>query len=100
MLRRCFLFAVVTGVLICLASPRPAQAQNYNLNRFYYYPYYYFPHNYWPAMGPHWPEQPGQPYMPPPAWMAYPPYLEPHWRYEAWEGQRFHRGFHFLLDQF
>src|SRR5262245_18571072 len=26
------------------------------LDKWYYYPYYYFPHNFWPAMGPKWPE--------------------------------------------
>src|SRR5687768_9325732 len=55
--------------------------QSYQLNRLFYYPYYYFPHNYWPAMGPRWPEAQGQPYMPPPAYMAYPAFREPGWRY-------------------
>jgi hypothetical protein len=72
----------------------------YQLQRFYYYPYYYFPHNYWPLTSPRWPEQPGQPYMKPPAYMAYPPFLERWWRYEFWVSQRFYRGFHFWLDQF
>ena len=76
--------------------PNPA----YQMQRFYYYPYYYFPHNYWPATSPRWPEQPGQPYMKPPAYMAYPPFLERWWRYENWQPQRYYRGFHFWLDQF
>ena len=68
--------------------------------RMYHYPFYYFPHNYWPSMGPEWPEAPGSPYVPPPAYMAYPAFQEPHWRYEMWKPQRFYRGFHFWLDQF
>ena len=78
----------------------PPQIQHQPLNRFFYYPYYYFPHNYWPNMGPKWPENPGEPYQRPPAYMAYPPFREPHWRYEAFEPQFHHRGFHFWLDQF
>jgi hypothetical protein len=76
------------------------QNQAYQFQRFYYYPYYYFPHNYWPASSPRWPEAPGQPYMKPPAYMAFPPFHEPNWRYEAWQPQKYYRGFHFWLDQF
>lgn len=76
------------------------QSQAYQMQRFYYYPYYYFPHNYWPANSPQWPEPPGSPYMRPPAYQAYPPFLEPKWRYEMWQPQSYHRGFHFWLDQF
>jgi hypothetical protein len=88
-----------------LAGPGAATAQNpsypsYQLNRFYYYPYHYFPWNYWPAMAPRYPEQPGAPYQRPPAYMAYPPFHEANWRYELWQPQRYHRGFHFWLDQF
>ena len=86
----------------------PAQAQSYApLNRYFYYPYYYFPHSYWPANSPRWPEAPGGcgqgacigPVRPP-AYMAYPPFHEPHWRYESAAPQFWHRGFHFWLDQF
>jgi hypothetical protein len=77
-----------------------AQAQDPNYGRYFYYPFYYFPHNYWPTQGPQWPEKPGAPYMKPPAYMAYPPFLEPHWRYEAFEGQKYYRGNHFWLDSF
>ncbi len=70
------------------------------LDRFAYYPYYYFPHNYWPTQGPKWPEPAGQPYMPPPAYMAYPPFFEPNWRYEMNTPHKYYRGFHFWLDQF
>jgi hypothetical protein len=79
-----------------LAPPVTYQA----MTRFWYYPYYYFPHNYWPSQGPQWPEPVGAPYRPPPAYMAYPPFREPGWRYEWYEPQRYHRGFHFWLDQF
>ena len=78
----------------------PAPVAYQPLNRFFYYPYYYFPHNYWPAQGPQWPEPVGAPYMAPPAYMAYPPFKEPHWRYEYFAPQSYHRGFHFWLDQF
>ena len=78
----------------------PARAQDYNMGKYFYYPYYYFPHNYWPIMGPKWPECPGAPYMKPPAYMTYPAFLEPHWRYEYWTSQPYYRGFHFWLDQF
>lgn len=95
---------VLIGVLALgwwLGHATPAQAQNYyNIDRFFYYPYYYFPHSYWPVMGPKWPEPPGAKYVRPPAYMAYPPFKEPHWRYENWEPQHYYRGFHFWLDQF
>jgi hypothetical protein len=95
-----FLFAGTLVVGAWAATAAPAKAQSAPLNRYYYYPYYYFPHNYWPSMGPKWPEQPGQPPMRAPAYMAYPPFREPQWRYEMWEPQRFYRGSHFWLDQF
>lgn len=95
---------VVLGGLLAVALwtgfTSTAHAQNAPLNRFYYYPYTYFPHNYWPTMGPKWPETPGAPYMPPPAYMAYPPFREPHWHYDLWEPMPYYRGFHFWLDQF
>src|SRR5262245_5151816 len=104
MLRRCLpaLLAGVLGLGVWLADATPARAQNpaYTLNRFYYYPYYYFPHNYWPAQSPKWPEPIGAHPLPPPAYMAYPPFLEPNWRYEYWQPQKYYRGFHFWLDQF
>jgi hypothetical protein len=79
--------------------PQPGQAQP-QLGKYFYYPYYYFPHSYWPNYGPKWPEPAGAPYMRPPAYMAYPPFNEPHWRYEWLKPQRYYRGFHFWLDQF
>ena len=94
---------LLTGVLVCgcwLLGTGTSQAQGLDPNRFYHYPYYYFPHNYWPSQGPKWPEPVGAPYMRPPAYMAYPPFREVHWRYEWWEPQSWHRGFHFWLDQF
>ena len=77
-----------------------AQPPAYQLNHWYYYPYYYFPHNYWPQMSPKWPEPPGEAYMRPPAYQAYPAFLEPNWRYDLWNSQRYYKGFHFWLDQF
>ena len=85
---------------VVLAAPGTAQPPAYQLNHWYYYPYYYFPHNYWPQMSPKWPEPPGFPYMRPPAYQAYPAFLENNWRYEFWQPQRFYSGFHFWLDQF
>jgi hypothetical protein len=70
------------------------------LDRMNYYPYYYFPANYWPTQGPKWPESAGQPYMPPPAYQAYPAFQEPNWRYEMNTPHKYYRGFHFWLDQF
>ena len=52
------------------------------------------------ALCPQWPERPGMPYQRPPAYMAYPPFMEPHWRYYIWEPKAHYRGFHFWLDQF
>lgn len=79
----------------------PGQAPYYALDRFYYYPYTFFPHNYWPNMSPAWPgPYTNACYQRPPAYMAYPPFREPHWRYELWEPQKYYRGSHFWLDQF
>jgi hypothetical protein len=80
--------------------PTSPQAPNQPLNQFYYYPYYYFPHSYWPTQSPPWPEPVGAPYMRPPAYMAYPPFKEPGWRYDLFEPHHYYRGFHFWLDQF
>jgi hypothetical protein len=96
--------AAVLTAFLWLSSTNEARAQNgpqtAPLDRFAYYPYYYFPHDYWPTQGPKWPESPGQPYMPPPAYMAYPPFHEPNWRYEMNTPHKYYRGFHFWLDQF
>lgn len=78
----------------------PVRAVDYNIGKFFYYPFYYYPHNYWPTQSHPWPERPGEPYMRPPAYMAYPPFLEPHWRHEWYVPQKYYRGFHFWLDQF
>jgi hypothetical protein len=78
----------------------PPRVIDYNMGKFFYYPFYYYPHSYWPTESCQWPERPGQPYMRPPAYMSYPPFLEPHWRYEWYCPQRYYRGFHFWLDQF
>jgi hypothetical protein len=98
------LLAGVLGLGLWAALPSSARAQQVppppNIGQYFYYPYYYFPHNYWPQQGPQWPEPPGAPYMRPPAYMAYPPFKEPHWHYHWYEPKRYYRGFHFWLDQF
>jgi hypothetical protein len=99
------LVIAILGLGMLLASARHAAAQYpqqtpQSLQRFYYYPYYYFPHNYWPTYGPKWPEPVGAPHCKPPAYMAYPPFREPNWRYELWEPAPYYHGFHFWLDQF
>ena len=94
------LTAGVLGLALWGGTTSPAHAQQYELNRFFYYPYYYFPWTYWPIQGPRWPEPVGQPYMRPPAYMAYPPFKEPNWRYEFLQSQKYYRGSHFWLDQF
>lgn len=118
-IRRCLPAALTTvlglGLWAGLATPARAQnytyaqnyayyrypmPQDYTVNRFWYYPYYYYPANYWPQTSPHWPERTGEHYMRPPAYMAFPPFREPHWRYEYWEPQTYHRGSHFWLDIF
>ena len=81
------------------STAQKASAQEPTLPRYFYYPYYYFPANYWPTQGPKWPEPVGAPYMRPPAYMAYPAFLEQYWRYEYNTPQRYYRGFHFWLDQ-
>lgn len=78
----------------------PSRTVDYNVGKFFYYPFYYYPHSYWPTQTCKWPERPGEPYMRPPAYMTYPPFLEPHWRYEWNVPQKYYRGFHFWLDQF
>lgn len=95
--------ALVLGTLTVLfwdGAASTTQAGEPQLTRFHYYPYYYWPHNYWPTQGPKWPEPPGHPYMRPPAYQAFPPLLEPRWRHELWQPQKYYRGNHFWLDQF
>ncbi len=93
-------FALALGVLGLAFSAGDAAAQGPPLTRYSYYPYQYFPHNYWPAQSPQYPEAKGSPYVRPPAYMAYPPFTEPGWRYELWTPMKYHRGSHFWLDQF
>jgi hypothetical protein len=100
------LATALAALALWVGTASPVSAQNprdpvpVSIGQYYYYPYYYFPHNYWPTTGPKWPEPPGAPYMTPPAYMAYPPFREPHWRYDLWERRSYYRGFHFWLDQF
>ena len=99
-MRRTHWLALAAVLLLGLAGPNAARAQDWNMGRMAYYPYYYFPHNYWPQQSAPYPGRVGDPYMKPPAYMAYPPFHEPHWRYEQYKRQSYHRGFHFWLDQF
>ena len=91
------LLVAIAAVAITVSA---ARAGDPPLPRHFYYPYQYFPHNYWPANSPQYPEAKGSPYMKPPAYMAYPAFKEPGWRYELWSPQRYYRGSHFWLDQF
>ena len=92
-------FGSVLGLGLWMGGSAPARAADESLDRYFYYPYYYFPHSYWPSMSPAWPGPPNSPYRPAPAYMAYPPFHEPHWRYEFWKPQFYYQGFHFWLDQ-
>ena len=94
------LLAVAVGVTLWAGMSSASAAEPAPLPRQFYYPYHYFPHNYWPANSPQYPEAKGSPYMKPPAYMAYPAFKEPGWRYELWSPQRYYRGSHFWLDQF
>ena len=102
MFRRCMMGLLTAGLAVGLYAGKPneATAADPPLPRMYYYPYHYFPHSYWPQNSPQWPEAPGQPYVRPPAYMAYPTMKEPNWRYELWQPQKYYRGSHFWLDQF
>ena len=108
-MRRQFWLGLLAVTLVGLTQADDAKAQygvNYaqqsssNLPRYSYYPYYYFPHSYWPQHTPQWPEPQGSPYVKPPAYMAYPPFREPGWRYWNWAPKKYYRGSHFWLDQF
>ncbi len=98
-----WLLPLLVGGCFFLAIPgshSEARADGPQLPRFYYYPYSYFPHSYWPALSPRWPEGPNAPYMRPPAYMAYPPFIEPNWRHNLFQPMKYYRGHHFWLDQF
>ena len=102
MSRRCLsvVFGAVLGLGLWMSAATPARAADESLDRYFYYPFYYFPHNYWPSQGPPWPEKPGNPYMRPPAYMAYPPFQEYRWHYMLFSSHRYYNGQHFWLDQF
>jgi hypothetical protein len=102
---KAYVFALLIGTALLASVPERAPAQYHPnnvqyLHRYWYYPFYYFPHNYWPVYSAPWPEPIGMPPARPPAYMTYPPFLEPNWRYDFWQPQRYHRGHHFWLDQF
>ena len=90
----------VLAVVLAVGFESTANAADPPLPQMYYYPYYYFPASYWPTNSPQWPEPKGSPYMRPPAYMAYPAFKEPGWRYELWNPMKYYRGNHFWLDQF
>ena len=94
------LSGVVLGVALWSGGSAARAQESPQLPRFYYYPYYYYAHNYWPTQSPQWPEPPGAPYQRPPAYMAYPPFLEPKWRYDLFSGHKYYSGSHFWLDAF
>ncbi|HET6572432.1 MAG TPA: hypothetical protein VFG68_02430 [Fimbriiglobus sp.] len=94
------LAGVAAVAVVWAGSSNPANAGEPPLPRYSYYPYYYFPHSYWPSLSPQYPEPPGSPYVRPPAYMAYPPFQEPGWRYELWSPMKWYKGSHFWLDQF
>ncbi|MBX9579846.1 MAG: hypothetical protein K2X87_06015 [Gemmataceae bacterium] len=98
MLRKVLPLALAVG--LWAGSESRATAADPPLTQFHYYPYHYFPHSYWPANSPQWPEPKGHPYVRPPAYQAYPPFLEPGWRYELFSPMKYYRGSHFWLDQF
>src|SRR5437879_2788142 len=95
-MRRLLVGTALAGA-VWLGRAKKPPAQDPPLNRFFYYPYYYFPHNYWPSQGPAWPEPARgcDPCARPPAYMSYPPYKEPGWRYDFFEPHHHYRGFHF-----
>lgn len=88
--------ASVLSLVIGLSSASPAQAQD--INRYYHYNFQYYPHCYYPNYS-YWPD-PRVPFQRPPAYMAYPPYRDPNWRYDLFENKRYYRGHAFFLDQF
>jgi hypothetical protein len=85
---RLAVFVVAAGLWAMSGSAKAANEPP--LPKMYYYPYQYVPHSYWPANTPQWPA----------AYMAYPPFKEPGWRYELWTPMKYYRGNHFWLDQF
>lgn len=99
---RKFCVTLLGGLLALAAwvgSADTAKADQTPLPRYSYYPYYYFPHSYWPTQGPKWPQS-YPPFSKTPAYMAYPPFREPGWRYNLYRPMKYYRGFHFWLDQF
>jgi hypothetical protein len=96
--RRLILSAFAVALLVGLWLASPSQSQAQDPTRYVYYPYYYFPHSYYPNHV-KWPD-PKKPFQQPPAYMAYPPYLDGNFRYELFEPKKYYKGFHFWLDQF
>jgi hypothetical protein len=97
MLRHGLSILTLLGAVLAFAPAAHAQ-HNGNVDRYFHYPYYYFPFNYWPNEV-KWPDQ-KIPFQQPPVYMAYPKDRDNFYRYEILENRRYHRGFHFFLDQF
>lgn len=90
------LVAGLLGLGLWLAQPTKAVA--HDPMRLYHYPFTYYPQTYWPNQY-KWPD-PRQQFQLPPPYMAYPLQRDNWYRYEILENRRYHRGFHFFLDQF
>ncbi len=95
--------ARLATAIVCLA-PGPAPPQGARpkpgTQPVLLLPLLLFPAQLLAKPGPPMAQRPGACYQPPPAYMAYPPFKEPGWYYEALEPHLHHRGFHFWLDQF
>jgi hypothetical protein len=98
MLRKTLASLVLGLVALVVLGSAAAPAHAQDVDRYTYYPFYYYPHSYWPNYVKY--PDPRKPMQPPPGYMAYPPFLDPDFRYELWHNHRYHRGFHFWLDQF
>jgi hypothetical protein len=90
------LIAGLLGVGLWLSLPTRSEA--HEPMRLYHYPYNYYPQTYWPNQY-KWPD-PRLQFQPAPPYMAYPLQRDNWYRYEILENRRYHRGFHFFLDQF
>jgi len=90
------LLAGIMSIGLWLAAPNAGQA--HDPMRLYHWPFTYYPQTYWPNQY-KWPD-PRMSFQPPPPYMAYPLKRDNWYRYEILENRRYHRGFHFFLDQF
>ena len=107
MIRRLLLAAVACALLGGLASSASAQDRAYgrvwggqygrtDWERFYHYPYVWYPQNFW---GNEYFRSSEDLYFRYPPEMRVPVYNK-QWHNMFPEGQRYHMGHHFILDQF